>query len=59
MVLYRIIDKYNDLISNEYGTGAPTIRAKRMVEAVELSEEERFKHPDEEEWKRIVKEANS
>ncbi len=53
-VLYRIIDKYNDLISNEYGTGAPTIRAKRMVEAVELSEEERFKHPDEEVWKRIV-----
>ena len=58
-VLYRIIDKYNDLISNEYGTGAPTIRAKRMVEAVELSEEERFKHPDEEVWKRIEKEAKS
>ena len=35
----------------------PTIRAKRMVEAVELSEEERFKHPDEEVWKRIEKEA--
>lgn len=58
-VLYRIIDKYNDLISNEYGTGAPTIRAKRMVEAVELSEEERFKHPDEEVWKRIEKEAKT
>ena len=46
------------LISNEYGTGAPTIRAKRMFEAFELSGEDRFKHPDEEEWKRIVKEAN-
>ena len=58
-VLYRIIDKYNDLISNEYGTGAPTIRAKRMVEAFELTKEERFKHPDEEVWKRIVKEAKT
>ena len=58
-VLYRILDKYNDLISNEYGTGAPTIRAKRMFEAFELSGEDRFKHPDEEEWKRIVKEAKS
>jgi len=58
-VLYRIIDKYNDLISNEYGTGAPTIRAKRMVEAVEWSEEERFKHPDEEVWKRIEKDAKT
>ena len=38
-VLYRIIDKYNDLVSNEYGKGAPTIRAKRMVEAVELMED--------------------
>lgn len=55
--LYRIIDKYNDEMTNLYGTGASTIKAKRLVRAVEISGESRFEHPDEEEWSRICKEA--
>tara|TARA_R100001443_G_scaffold1088_1_gene4240 strand:+ start:44 stop:1129 length:1086 start_codon:yes stop_codon:yes gene_type:complete len=57
--LYRIIDKYNDEITNQLGKGAPTIKEKRMVQAVEITGEERFKHPDDEEWKRILVKAKS
>ena len=39
------------------GTGAPTIKEKRLVQAVAMSGEERFQHPDEEEWARICKKA--
>jgi len=51
--LYRIIDKYNDEITNDLGTGAPTIKERRIVRVVEKTGEERFQHPDEEEWARI------
>ena len=56
--LYRIIEKYNDEITNVLGTGAPTIKEKRMVQAVAMSGEERFQHPDEEQWIKICKKAN-
>ena len=56
-VLYRIIEKYNDEVTNQLGSGAPTIKEKRMVQAVAMSGEERFQHPDEEEWARICKKA--
>ena len=56
--LYRIIDKYNDWMTNKYSTGAPTIKERRMVQAVSMSGEERFEHPDEEEWVRIVDRAS-
>ena len=55
--LYRIIEKYNDEVTNQFGTGAPTIKEKRLVQAVAISGEERFHHPDEEEWARICKKA--
>ena len=51
-VLYRIIDKYNDEITNKLGTGAPTIKEKRLDQAIALSGEDRFEHPDEDEWAR-------
>ena len=57
-VLYRIIDKYNDEMVNVVGKGAPTIKEKRMVQAVAMSGEERFQHPDEEQWIKICKKAN-
>lgn len=56
--LYRIIEKYNDEITNVLSTGAPTIKEKRMVQAVAMSGEERFQHPDEEQWIKICKKAN-
>lgn len=56
--LYRIIDKYNDEVTNQLGSGAPTIKEKRLVQAIAMSGETRFQHPDEEEWKKIVREAN-
>ena len=55
--LYRIIDKYNDMVTNIQSTGAPTIKEKRLVQAVAMSNENRFKHPDEDEWTRILNEA--
>ena len=56
--LYRIIDKYNDWMTNKFSTGAPTIKEKRLVQAVSMSGEERFCHPDEEEWARIIDRAS-
>lgn len=53
--LYRIIDKYNDMVTNVQSTGAPTIKEKRLVQAVNMSNESRFEHPDEEVWSKIVK----
>lgn len=55
--LYRIIDKYNDMMTNVQSTGAPTIKEKRLVQAVTMSSEERFAHPDEELWIKIVRTA--
>lgn len=57
-ILYRIIDKYNDWMTNKYKTGAPTIKEKRLLQAVQSSQENRFQHPDEEMWKKIVEIAN-
>ena len=57
-VLYRILDKYNDEMINKFGSGAPTIKEKRMVQAVAMSGEEKFRHPDENEWERICIKAN-
>ena len=37
--LYRIIDKYNDMVTNIQSTGAPTIKEKRLVQAVAMSNE--------------------
>ena len=56
-VLYRIIYRYNDMMTNMHSTGAPTIQEKRLVQAVAMSNENRFKHPDEDEWMRILSEA--
>lgn len=56
--LYRIIDKYNDWMTNKYSTGAQTIKEKRLVQAVTMSGDDRFQHPDEEEWVRIVDRAS-
>ena len=53
--LYRIIDKYNDMMTNVQSTGAPTIKEKRLIQAVAMSNENKFKHPDEDEWARILK----
>jgi len=54
-VLYRIINRYSEETKNLQGSGAPTIREKRMVQAVAMSGEVRFEHPDPEEWARICK----
>lgn len=52
--LYRILDKYNDMMTNEFGKGAPTIKEKRLVQAVKMSNELRFQHPDEEMWVKMT-----
>jgi len=49
----RILPKYNDMMTNMYSTGAPTIRESRLVQAVAMSNDNRFQHPDEQEWERI------
>jgi len=53
--LYRIIDKYNDMMTNMQSTGAPTIKEGRLVQAARVSNEPRFEHPDEEMWSKILK----
>ena len=55
--LYRILDKYNDVMTNQFGKGAPTIKGKTLIQAIEISSEPKFKHPDEDEWERICKEC--
>ena len=53
--LHRVIEKYNDMMSNVVGSGAPTIGPKKLVAAAELNEV--FIHPDEDEWVRIKNRA--
>ena len=53
--LHRVIEKYNDMMSNMVGSGAPTIGPKKLVAAAELNKV--FVHPDEDEWQRINKRA--
>ena len=43
------------MMTNVQSTGAPTIKEKRLIQAVAMSNENKFKHPDEDEWARILK----
>lgn len=56
-VLYRVIDKYNTLETNRNGRGAQTIGPVTLIEAAE--KEDRFKHPDDIEWGKILEAAKS
>jgi hypothetical protein len=51
----KIIDRYNEHETNNSGTGAQTIGFKTLVDIA--SKNERFQHPDEDEWKNIVAKA--
>jgi hypothetical protein len=56
-ILYRIIERYNDQEKNNTGTGAQTIGPKTLVDVA--SKDERLQHPDEDEWKNILKAAKT
>ena len=53
-ILHRIIDRYNEEISVS-GTGAQTLGSKTLIDAARVNS--KFIHPDEETWKRILKDA--
>ena len=49
-VLYRVIEMYNTMEKNVKGKGAQTLGPVTLIEAVERSQENRFKHPDDIKW---------
>lgn len=52
-VLYRVIDKYNDIMTNLHGSGAPTLGKQTLQIAEKVNPA--FAHPDAEQWARITK----
>ena len=53
-VLHRVIEMYNTETRNLGGKGAQTIGPMTLIEAVEKSGENRFKHPDDIKWAEVL-----